>query len=156
MTRSVRVGLISDTHGLLRPEALAALVGSDLILHAGDIGSAVILERLGEIAPVRAVRGNNDKDAWARGLPLTDVVEVRGQLLYLLHDLAELDLDPAAAGIAAVITGHSHQPSLRRSGSVWFVNPGSAGPRRFRLPISLGRLSVTAEDVTPELQTLSV
>src|SRR5690349_4342907 len=107
---SKKVGVISDTHALLRPEAVAALRGSELIIHAGDIGSPEVLEELGRIAPVFAVRGNNDRDAWASALPLTDVVEVGDRLVYLLHDIADLDIDPAAAGMAAVITGHSHKP----------------------------------------------
>jgi putative phosphoesterase len=136
------VGVISDTHGLLRDEAVAALQGSELIIHAGDIGKPEVLERLREIAPVHAVRGNNDRDAWARNLPLTEVVEVGGLYAYLLHDIAELDIDPAAAGMAAVITGHSHKPLAQVRDGVLFLNPGSAGPRRFKLPISVAHLEI--------------
>jgi putative phosphoesterase len=134
--------VISDTHGLLRPEALAALQGSELIIHAGDIGSPEVIEGLSAIAPVFAVRGNNDRDAWARELPLTEVVEVGDLLVYLLHDIADLDIDPSAAGMSAVITGHSHKPVAENRDGVLFLNPGSAGPRRFRLPITVARLAV--------------
>lgn len=139
---TLRIGVISDTHGLLRPQALAALAGSELIVHAGDIGGAEILARLGEIAPVVAVRGNNDRDDWAGALPETTVVDAASRKLYVLHDLSQLDIDAAQAGFAAVITGHSHRPSVSRRGGVLFLNPGSAGPRRFRLPIALARLAI--------------
>jgi uncharacterized protein len=138
---SKKVGVISDTHGLLRPEAVAALQGSELIIHAGDIGSPEVLEGLGRIAPVFAVRGNNDRDEWARALPLTDAVEVGDLLVYLLHDIADLDIDPSAAGMSAVITGHSHKPVAETRDGVLFLNPGSAGPRRFKLPITVARLT---------------
>lgn len=141
---SKKVGVISDTHGLLRPEAVAALQGSELIIHAGDIGSREVLDELAKIAPVFAVRGNNDRDEWAHALPLTDVVEVGDRLVYLLHDIADLDIDPAAAGMAAVITGHSHKPVAETRDGVLFLNPGSAGPRRFKLPITVARLEVGA------------
>jgi putative phosphoesterase len=149
-----RVGVISDTHGLLRPEALAALDGSELIVHAGDVGDPRILDRLAEIAPVRAVRGNMDHGAWAAKLPLTDVVQVDGVDLYLLHILDTLDLDPAAAGFAAVVHGHSHEPLIERRGGVLFLNPGSAGPRRFHLPITLVRLTVEEGRLDAELVDL--
>lgn len=135
-----RIGLIADTHGLLRPAALAALAGCTRILHAGDIGAPEVLTRLAAIAPVTAVRGNNDRGAWADALPRDGVVDVGGTLLYVLHDLAELDLDPLAAGFAVVVTGHSHRPHHEVRDGVHYVNPGSAGPRRFRLPISLAEL----------------
>jgi uncharacterized protein len=138
------VGVISDTHGLLRPEALAALAGSDHIIHAGDIGDAGILQALAVIAPVTAVRGNNDHGPWAAALPDTAVLEVEGHLLYVLHDVAALDLDPAVADFSAVIAGHSHQPLSEPRGPVLYFNPGSAGPRRFRLPIAVGQLRVDA------------
>lgn len=141
---AMRIGVISDTHGLLRPQALAALAGSELIVHAGDIGGPEILARLGEIAPVVAVRGNNDRDDWAGALPETTVVDAAGRKLYVLHDLSQLDIDAAQAGFAAVIAGHSHRPSVLRRGGVLYLNPGSAGPRRFRLPIALARLTVPA------------
>ena len=124
------VGVISDTHGLLRPEAVAALAGVERIVHAGDIGSPDVLAALGRIAPVAAVRGNNDREAWAARIPETEVVEVGDVSLYVLHDLHELDLDPRAAGFAAVIAGHSHQPRVEEKAGVLYLNPGSAGPRR--------------------------
>jgi uncharacterized protein len=138
----VTVGVISDTHGLLRPEALAVLCGSDLILHAGDVGTADVLEQLGEIARTTAVRGNIDIDPWAGRLPATVVVEVGGLRLYLIHELAKLDLDPRAAGFAAVISGHTHLPDADVRDGVLYLNPGSAGPRRFKLPITVARLHV--------------
>jgi putative phosphoesterase len=150
------VGVISDTHGLLRPEAVAALAGVDRIVHAGDIGSPDVLAALERIAPVAAVRGNNDRERWAAAIPETEVVEVGGVSLYVLHDLHELDLDPRAAGFAAVIAGHSHQPRLQERDGVLYLNPGSAGPRRFKLPISLARLTVAGPRVRAELVTLKV
>ena len=133
--------MISDTHGLLRPEAVEALKGSELIIHAGDVGAPEILEALGRIAPVVAVRGNVDTAPWARTLPVTEVVEAGGSLLYVLHQVDHLDLDPGAAGFAAVIYGHSHKPSAEIRRGVLFLNPGSAGPRRFNLPVTLVRLA---------------
>jgi putative phosphoesterase len=140
-----RVGVISDTHGLLRPEALSALAGSELIVHAGDVCDLAILERLAAIAPVHAVRGNMDRGAGLGTLPLTDVVEVESSLLYVLHILDELDLDPAAAGFGVVIYGHSHRPEIERRSGVLYLNPGSAGPRRFDLPVTLARLEVDGD-----------
>ncbi len=134
------IGVISDTHGLLRPEAVTALAGVELIIHAGDIGNPQVLEALARIAPVHAVRGNTDRADWAADLPHTRVVEVGGILLYVLHELFTLDLDPAAAGFAAVIFGHSHSPHRERKNGVLYLNPGSAGPRRFRLPVTLALL----------------
>jgi len=154
--KPVHVGLISDTHGLLRPQALAALAGSDYIVHAGDIGDADILEALRAIAPVTAVRGNNDRGPWARDIPETDVLRVGGFHLYAIHDIAELDLDPAAAGFQVVVAGHSHKPGQQMRAGVLHVNPGSAGPRRFKLPVSVGRLRVTGAQVVAELIELSV
>lgn len=148
------VGLISDTHGLLRPEAVAALAGVELILHAGDVGAPTVLRALERIAPVRAVRGNNDKGGWASRLPLTDVVEAAGARAFILHDLHELAVDPAAEGYAVVVSGHSHQPLIRRDGAVLYVNPGSAGPRRFRLPITLARMRV--EDGRPDAEIIEL
>ncbi len=136
------IGVISDTHGLLRPEAVAALGGARQILHAGDIGGVRVLEGLREIAPVVAVRGNVDGGTWAADLPRTAVIEVDGLLLYLLHNLDELDLDPAAAGLAAVVFGHSHRPAVGRRKGVLMVNPGSAGPRRFDLPVTVALVKV--------------
>ncbi len=141
-TKQLRIGLIADTHGLMRPGALAALSGCSRILHAGDIGTPAVLTALAEVAPVSAVRGNNDRGPWAEALAHDEVVDVAGHLLYVLHDLAELDLDPAAAGFAAVITGHSHRPRHEVKDGVHYINPGSAGPRRFKLPISLAELVV--------------
>jgi putative phosphoesterase len=148
--------VISDTHGLLRPEAVAALHGVERIVHAGDIGSPEVLAALQRIAPVAAVRGNNDRERWAAAIPETEVVEVGGVSLYVLHDLHELDLDPRAAGFAAVIAGHSHQPRLAERDGVLYLNPGSAGPRRFKLPISLARLTVAGLRVRAELVTLEI
>lgn len=148
--RDTIVGVISDTHGLVRPEALDALRGSDHIIHAGDVGAPSVLAALRELAPVTAVRGNNDRDEWARRLAETEAVEVAGHWLYVLHDLNELDLDPAAGGFAAVIAGHSHRPKMEEKGGVLFVNPGSAGPRRFSLPIAVARLRVSARGITAE------
>jgi len=148
------IGLISDTHSLLRPEALAALQGCAHILHAGDIGSERILEALRRLAPVTAVRGNNDIDAWAAAIAETATVELAGRRLYLLHDRKALDFDPAARGIAAVISGHSHQPGIETRGGVLYVNPGSAGPRRFRLPVSLARLQMDADGLRAEILPL--
>ena len=136
------VGLISDTHGLLRPEAVRALAGSDVIIHAGDVGGPEILDALRAVAPVVAVRGNVDTGAWASALPGTAVAEVCGTLIYVLHDLNELDLDPAAAGFGVVVSGHSHQPASAERGGVLFVNPGSAGRRRFKLPVTVERLDL--------------
>jgi uncharacterized protein len=149
------VGVISDTHGLVRPEALEALRGVALIVHAGDIGGPDVLSQLGEIAPVTAVRGNNDRGAWADALPETDVVDVGGRLLYVLHDVKTLDLDPGAAGFHAVIAGHSHRPSVEERRGVLFLNPGSAGPRRFSLPIALARLRVTGPRLDAEIVRLA-
>jgi putative phosphoesterase len=150
------VGVISDTHGLLRPEAVAALTGVERIIHAGDIGERAVLDALGRLAPVSAVRGNNDRGGWARDIPETQVVEIGGVALYVLHDLHELDLDPRAAGFVAVIAGHSHQPRQEQRDGVLYFNPGSAGPRRFRLPVSIGRLTVERGRVTGTLTTLEI
>jgi uncharacterized protein len=148
---SMIVGVISDTHGLLRPEAVAALADSDFIIHAGDVGDPAILERLNAIAPVTAVRGNVDVGEWARKLPQTNVLEVEGCTIYVLHIIDQLDLKPEAAGFSAVIYGHSHKPHQETKSGVLYFNPGSSGPRRFALPISLGRLIVHAGRVTAEL-----
>jgi putative phosphoesterase len=150
------IGVISDTHGLVRPQAVAALRGSDLIVHAGDVGRPAVLEALRALAPLVAVRGNNDHGAWAEELPATEVLEVAGLPLYLVHDLSELPLDPAAAGFRAVISGHSHRPKLERRGGVLYLNPGSAGPRRFTLPVSLARVRIHGEEIEAELVELAV
>ncbi len=140
----MRIGVISDTHGLLRPEALTALAGSDHILHAGDVGENLILEALRQIAPVTAIRGNIDRHGAASLLPATDAVELEGRLFYLVHDVHDLDLNPVAAGMAAVISGHSHKSAIRWEAGVLYLNPGSAGPRRFKLPLSVATLDLTA------------
>jgi putative phosphoesterase len=141
---AMRVGLISDTHGLLRPEALTFLAGSDWIVHGGDICDPAILDALAAIAPVTAVRGNNDRGAWAERLRETELVEAGGIWLYAIHDRAQLDIDPVAAGVQVVVSGHSHKPSVERREGVLYVNPGSAGPRRFSLAISVGELTIAA------------
>jgi putative phosphoesterase len=154
--RVVHIGLISDTHGLVRPEAIQALRGVDSILHAGDIGGPTILEQLRDVAPVFAVRGNNDRDDWARQVPERKVVIVGAIRIYLLHNLNEIDIDPAAAGFNVVVTGHSHRPSVVVRGGVLYVNPGSAGPRRFRLPVSVARLRVRGPRISATLVELAV
>ena len=136
------IGLISDTHGLLRPEAVSALEGCELIIHAGDVGKPEIIDNLRRIAPVVAVRGNIDKGEWALQLPLTAVVEARSARIYVLHDIQQLDFDPAAEGFGIVASGHSHKASREERGGVRYVNPGSAGPRRFRLPVTVARLDL--------------
>jgi uncharacterized protein len=146
-----RIGVISDTHGLLRPEAVAALTRVELIIHAGDLGNPQILADLSRLAPVHAVRGNTDRGAWAAALPRNRVVEVGGLLLYVLHDLHTLDLDPAAAGLSAVIFGHSHSPHLEHKNGVLYLNPGSAGPRRFTLPVSLAILKIQNHSLNSNL-----
>jgi uncharacterized protein len=152
----LRVGLISDTHGLHRPEAVEALRGSDFIVHAGDVGDPVILEHLARIAPVTAVRGNVDTGSWARDLPETAILQVGEAFIYVLHDIAMLDLDPTAAGFHVVVYGHSHCPAQELREGVLFLNPGSAGPRRFSLPVSAGELLVSGCQVTPRLFELPV
>ena len=151
-----RLGVISDTHGLLRPQALEALRGVERILHAGDVGSPEILDALTAIAPVTAVRGNTDHGAWAERLPPTAEIEVAGIWIHILHSLDELDLDPRGAGFSVVIYGHTHEPLIEQRGGVLYLNPGSAGPRRFTLPVSLARLDLTAEGPHAELQLLDV
>jgi uncharacterized protein len=145
-------GLISDTHGLLRPEAKQALAGVDLIIHAGDVGAPELLEELRTVAPVHAVRGNNDRAAWARALPLAEALEIEGASIYVLHDVNELDLDPAAAGFAAVVAGHSHRPGMHIRQGVLYINPGSAGPRRFSLPVAIGFLEIVSGKASGRIQ----
>jgi len=152
--RSRLIGVISDTHGLLRPEAIDALRGSELIVHAGDVGSADVLEALRAIAPTIAVRGNVDTGAWAATLPSTEVIEVGPVHLYVLHDVSTLDVDPKVAGFAVVIFGHSHRPSAELRNDVLYLNPGSAGPRRFSLPIAVARLQIAGERVSHEIVQL--
>lgn len=151
---TLRLGLVSDTHGLVRPQALAALVGVDAILHAGDIGKLEVLEQLAAVAPVCAVRGNVDREPWAAGIPTTEVFEAEELAIYLLHDIAELDLSPSQAGFAMVVHGHSHQPGQREQDGVTYINPGSIGPRRFRLPIAMGLLTVDGRRFRYEALTL--
>lgn len=150
------VGVISDTHGLLRAEAIEALRGVDHILHAGDVGAPEVLEALARIAPVTAIRGNVDIEPWARGLPETEAVELGGATIYMLHDLGQLDLKPEAAGIHVVVYGHSHQPKMEEKNGVLYFNPGSAGPRRFTLPVSVGRLRIEKGKIKGELQELEI
>jgi putative phosphoesterase len=154
--RRTLVGIISDTHGLLRPEAIAALRGSDLIIHAGDVGKPEVIDQLRGLAPLFVVRGNIDTQAWAAGLPMTECVEVGETLLWVLHDIAHIDLDPAAAGFAAVVFGHSHRPSIETRDGVVYVNPGSAGPRRFRLPVTVARAHILGREIVPEIVELEV
>ena len=151
-----RIGLISDTHGLLRPQALEALRGSELILHAGDVGTPEILTALRELAPVVAVRGNVDKSDWAHSLPETAVAEAGRVLLYVLHDVHALDLNPAAAGFRVVVSGHSHQPGKFERNDVLYINPGSAGPRRFQLPVTVARLNLSRSPFEVEFVELKV
>ena len=153
---TVIIGVISDTHDLLRPEALAALRGSDYIIHAGDIGDPKILNRLAEIAPVTAVRGNVDQGAWAQSLAATNVFEAEGVSIYVLHNVQELDLQPKAAGFAVVVSGHSHVAKQEMKNGVLYFNPGSAGQRRFRLPVSVGRLRVGGRRVSGEIIELDL
>jgi uncharacterized protein len=145
------VGVISDTHGLLRPEAMRALAGSDFIVHGGDVGRESILHSLERVAPVTAVRGNVDTDGWARRLPTTGVLDAGGARIYVVHDIAELDVDPAAAGVSVVVFGHSHRPSIERRGDVLFLNPGAAGARRFHLPVTIARLEIESGRAEAEI-----
>jgi putative phosphoesterase len=148
---NARVGVISDTHGLLRPEVVEAFSGVDVIIHAGDMGRVDLIHHLREVAPVHAVRGNVDREPWAKDFPVTEVVEVGGVLFYVIHEIALLDLDPEAAGVAAVVSGHSHRPSIEFRGGVLYLNPGSAGPRRFNLPVTVARVEVSGERLQPEI-----
>jgi putative phosphoesterase len=147
----MKIGIISDTHGLLRPEAVAALQESEFIIHAGDVGAPEILDRLREIAPVTVVRGNVDRETWAHQIPETNVLEAGGVAIYVLHDLHQLDLKPEAARFAAVISGHSHIPDQQTKNGVLYFNPGRAGPRRFRLPVSVRRIIVSNCRVTADI-----
>lgn len=154
--KAILIGVISDTHGLLRPEAIEALRGSEYIIHAGDVGSPEILEQLSAIGPVTAVRGNVDKGPWSRNLPETQVLELGGISIYVLHDLSQLDLKPEAAGFSVVVSGHSHAPKQETREGVLYFNPGSAGPRRFRLPVSIGRLVLEHGGVRGEILQLAL
>lgn len=148
------VGVISDTHGLLRPQALELLRGSDHIVHAGDIGAEPILAELRAIAPLTVVRGNNDTQPWARSIPVTATLTIRTQTLFVIHEISKLDLDPVAAGIAVVITGHSHKPKIEETAGVLYLNPGSAGPRRFKLPTTIARLFIGTKTRRAEIVTV--
>jgi putative phosphoesterase len=150
------IGVISDTHGLLRPEAVKALTGVDLILHAGDIGAWEVLTRLRSLAPVVAVRGNTDKGNWVEAIAESEVTQVGSVLIYMVHDLKEIDVSPVAAGFQVVISGHSHHASIETREGVLFMNPGSAGPRRFKLPVSVARLTVEGAAVRGEVVPLDV
>ena len=154
--REFVVGVISDTHGLLRPEALGALRGSDMIIHAGDVGKPEVIDRLGEVAPVHVVCGNIDQGSWAAALPMTELVEVGDHRFFVLHDIAQLDVDPVAAGFAAVVFGHSHRPSIETCNGVLFLNPGSAGPRRFKLPITVARVKTSGQHIRADIVDLGV
>ena len=147
----MRIGIISDTHGLLRPEAIKHLAGTDHIIHAGDIGAPEVIEGLRRIAPTTAIRGNIDVGEWARDLPDTELVELGGRAVYVLHNLKEIRLDPTASGIDVIISGHSHRPKIETKNGVLYLNPGSAGPRRFKLPISLAMLGLSDRAILPRI-----
>src|SRR5689334_14017397 len=150
------IGVISDTHGLVRPQAIEALKGVEMILHAGDVGKPEVLDALNEIAPVVAVRGNNDKGEWAEALPDWEVVEVGDVSIYMLHDVKEIDVSPSGGGFRVVVSGHSHKPSVEERRGVLYVNPGSAGPRRFTLPVSVAHLQVNGDKVQAKIIELSI
>jgi putative phosphoesterase len=152
----LRIGVISDTHGLLRAEARAFLAGCDYIIHGGDVGGAAILEDLEALAPVIAVRGNNDGESWAKGLRETELIRLGGIFVYVIHDLSQLDIDPAPLGIRAIVSGHSHKPLIEERAGILYINPGSCGPRRFKLPISIGELRVEGGNVSARIVELAV
>jgi len=143
----LRVGLISDTHGLLRPEARAFAGSCDYIIHGGDIGSAAILDELSALAPLIAVKGNNDRQAWAAHLPETEMIRVGGVFIYVIHDISQLDIEPHAAGVQVIVSGHSHKPLIEQRDGILYINPGSCGPRRFKLPISVAEILVDGTKV---------
>jgi len=151
MTVPIRVGVISDTHGLLRPQALEFLKGSELIIHCGDICQPAVIEELSRLAPVTAVRGNNDNGSWADELPESATIRVADILIYVIHDLSQINIDTAAAGVAIVLSGHSHKPSITNRDGIMYMNPGSAGPRRFKLPICVAELVVDGNAVIPRI-----
>lgn len=150
------LGIISDTHGLVRPEAIAALQGCELIVHAGDIGKPQVLEELRQVAPVIAIRGNIDRDPWAESLRDVELFEHHKHYFYVLHDINQLDLDPTAAGIDVIIAGHSHQPKNEQKDGILYFNPGSAGPGRFKLPVSVGKIYFDEHRFYAEFITLLV
>ena len=154
--RAFVIGVISDTHGLLWPEALDALRGSDLIIHAGDVGKPELIDRLEDVAPTHVVCGNIDHGDWAAALPMRELVEVGRHRFFVLHDISQLDADPVASGFAAVVFGHSHQPSIETHNGVLLLNPGSAGPRRFKLPVTVARVTVSGRHLKPEIVELQV
>lgn len=154
--RHLRVGVLSDTHGLLRPEVRAFVMGCDYILHGGDVGGADVLDELGAIAPVVAVRGNNDKGWWAARLRETELIRVGEVFVYIIHNIGELDIDPAAAGVRVVVSGHSHKPMIEERGEILFVNPGSCGRRRFKLPVAVGEILVSGSEVKARTLELDV
>ena len=165
MTRSFRcritkpvelIGLISDTHGLVRPEALEALRGVDLLIHAGDIGKSAVLDVLKPIAPLHVIKGNNDRGVWAKKLPDTKTISIGGTRLFLIHDVNDLDFDLSERRVAVVISGHSHKPSIIDRDGVLFVNPGSAGPRRFKLPVAVGKLRIANGKLRAEVVELHI
>ena len=150
------IGVISDTHGLMRPEALDTLRGADMIIHAGDIGAPEVLERLRSLAKVVAIKGNNDRAAWARGIPETVDVKIESLKVYVVHSVNDLEFNPAASGYRVIISGHSHNPSIGERGGVLYLNPGSAGPRRFKLPVAVARLKVEGAAVEAEIITINL
>jgi uncharacterized protein len=154
--RAIILGVISDTHGLMRPQALAALQGCDLIIHAGDVGSTDVIKELSGVAPTCVVRGNVDTGSWATALPMTEFVEIGGRRFYVLHEISQLDFDPADLSCAAVVYGHSHQPSIETREGVLFLNPGSAGPRRFKLPVTVARIDLSGPRMRPKIVELQV
>jgi len=151
----LRVGVVSDTHGLLRAEARAFLSGCEYIIHGGDVGGAAVLEELEALAPLIAVRGNNDSEPWAKNLRETELIRVGGIFVYVIHDLSKLDIDPGAAGVRAVIHGHSHRPQIEERAGILYINPGSCGPKRFKLPVSIGELMVAGTDVRGRIVELA-
>jgi putative phosphoesterase len=153
--KTLRVALLSDTHGLMRAQARAFAVGCDYIIHGGDIGTAEILDDLAQIAPLIAVRGNNDREPWAAHLPETEMIRIGGAFVYVIHDISQLDIEPLAAGVQVIVSGHSHRPSIEQRDGVLYVNPGSCGPRRFKLPISVGELLVAGSAVSARTVELS-
>ncbi len=156
MKSKLRIGVLSDTHGLLRPEARAFLIGSDYIVHGGDVGGAQIIDELAGMAPLIAVSGNNDTQPWATRLRETELIRIGNLFAYVIHDLAELDIDPGAAGVRVVISGHSHKPMVAERDGILYVNPGSCGPRRFNLPVSIGEILVDGGSVSARTIDLNV